>query len=111
VQEQATRLWHVGNTFHTLPQTELAERLNRTAFAGRAFFCHSGLEANEAAVKLARLRGQQQSPKRWKTIAMHRSFHGRSMAMIAATGNPAVRVGFDPQVPGFGHVDLGDLEG
>ena len=109
VQEQAAKLWHVGNTFHTLPQTELAERLARTAFPGRAFFCHSGLEANEAAVKLARLRGQDR--KRWKVVAMHRSFHGRSLAMIAATGNPNVRVGFDPQVPGFSHVDLGDLEG
>jgi acetylornithine/N-succinyldiaminopimelate aminotransferase len=111
VQEQAATLWHVGNTFHSLPQTELAERLNRFAFPGQAFFCHSGLEANEAAVKLARLRGQQDSPKRWKTVSMHRSFHGRSMAMIAAGGNPAVRVGFEPTVPGFSHVDLGDLEG
>ncbi|HEX8911208.1 MAG TPA: acetylornithine/succinylornithine family transaminase [Humisphaera sp.] len=109
VQEQAAKLWHVGNTFHTLPQTELAERLVKFAFPGKAFFCHSGLEANEAAIKLARLRGQEK--KRWKVISMHRSFHGRSLAMIAATGNPATRVGFDPVVPGFSHVDLGDLEG
>ena len=111
VQEQAAALWHVGNTFHSAPQTELAERLNKFAFPGKAFFCHSGLEANEAAVKLARLRGQAASPKKWKTVSMHRSFHGRSMAMIAACGNPAVRVGFDPIVPGFTHVDLGDLKG
>jgi acetylornithine/N-succinyldiaminopimelate aminotransferase len=108
---QAQRLWHVGNTFHTQPQIELAERLNRCAFDGQAFFCHSGLEANEAAVKLARLRGQAMSPKRWKVVSFHRSFHGRSLAMIAATGNPAVRVGFEPGVPGFTQVDLGDLEG
>jgi len=111
VIEQAKTLWHVGNTFHTLPQTQFAAALNRTAFPGQAFFCHSGLEANEAAVKLARLRGNQSDKKKWKVVAFNRSFHGRSLAMIAATGNPAVRVGFDPIVPGFSHVDLGDLEG
>ncbi len=111
VTEQAKQLWHVGNTFYTTPQIGLAEWLNKTAFTGQAFFCHSGLEANEAAVKLARLRGQNASPKRWRTVSMNRSFHGRSMAMIAATGNPAVKAGFEPLVPGFNHVDLGDLEG
>ena len=109
--EQAQRLWHVGNTFYTQPQVEMAERLNRFAFEGKAFFCHSGLEANEAAVKLARLRGAQHSPKKWKVVSLHRSFHGRSLAMIAATGNPAVKAGFDPAVPGFTHIELGDLEG
>ena len=97
--EQANKLWHVGNTYHTEPQIELAERLNKFAFAGKAFFCHSGLEANEAAVKLARLRGNQPSPKRWKVITMTRSFHGRSLAMIAATGNPAVRAASSRSFP------------
>src|SRR3954466_6062953 len=60
--EQASKLWHVGNTFYTVPQIEFAERLNKFAFAGQAFFCHSGAEANEAAVKLARLRGAESSP-------------------------------------------------
>jgi acetylornithine/N-succinyldiaminopimelate aminotransferase len=86
VTHQAGKLWHVGNTFHTQPQVELAERLNRLAFRGQAFFCHSGLESNEAAVKLARLRGAQHNPKRWKVVSFNRSFHGRSLAMIAATG-------------------------
>jgi predicted acetylornithine/succinylornithine family transaminase len=111
VTQQAKKLWHVGNTFHTEPQVELAERLNRLAFRGQAFFCHSGLESNEAAVKLARLRGAQHSPKRWKVVSFHRSFHGRSLAMIAATGNPAVKAGFEPAVPGFSQIDMGDLEG
>jgi acetylornithine/N-succinyldiaminopimelate aminotransferase len=111
VHEQADKLWHVGNTFYTMPQIEFAEQLNRTTFTGQAFFCHSGLEANEAAVKLAKLRGQNASPKRWKIVSMNKSFHGRSLAMIAATGNPAVKAGFEPMVPGFTHVDLGDLEG
>jgi acetylornithine/N-succinyldiaminopimelate aminotransferase len=110
VREQAGRLWHVGNTFHTEPQVELAERLNRHAFPGRAFFCHSGAEANEAACKLARLRGCQFAPQRWTIISLHRSFHGRTLAMIAATGNPAVRQGFAPDVPGFINVEPGDIE-
>jgi acetylornithine/N-succinyldiaminopimelate aminotransferase len=107
---QMNKLWHVGNTYHTEPQIEFAERLNRFAFAGQAFFCHSGLEANEAACKLARLRGQEFSPKRWKIISLSKSFHGRSLAMIAATGNPAVGQGFGPEVPGFVHVDAGSIE-
>lgn len=106
---QMQNLWHVGNTYHTLPQVEFAERLNRHAFPGQAFFCHSGLEANEAACKLARLRGQESSPKRWKIISLNKSFHGRSLAMIAATANPAVSQGFGPEVPGFVHVNAGDI--
>src|SRR5580658_1513125 len=107
---QMEKLWHVGNTYHTEPQVEFAERLNRYAFSGQAFFCHSGLEANEAACKLARLRGQESSPKRWKFISFSKSFHGRSLAMIAATGNPAVSLGFGPEVPGFVHVEAGCIE-
>ncbi len=106
---QAQKLWHVGNTFHTEPQIEMAERLNKSAFPGQAFFCHSGLEANEAACKLARLRGSFGSPKRWKIISFNHSFHGRSLAMISATGNPAVKAGFEPMVPGFVQVEGGDI--
>ena len=108
--EQAGRLWHVGNTFYSEPQVELAERLHRYAFPGQAFFCHSGVEANEAAVKLARLRGQTKTPGRWKMVSLNRSFHGRSLAMISATGNPAVRAGFGPEVPGFTRVEPGDYD-
>ncbi|MDQ3441314.1 MAG: aspartate aminotransferase family protein [Planctomycetota bacterium] len=108
--EQAQRLWHVGNQFYTEPQMEFAQRLNRTAFDGQAFFCHSGAEANEAAVKLARLRGSESNPKRWKIIALNKSFHGRTLAMITATGNPAVKAGFEPLMPGFVHVEGGDYD-
>jgi acetylornithine/N-succinyldiaminopimelate aminotransferase len=108
--EQAQKLWHVGNTFYSEPQIELAERLNRHAFPGQAFFCHSGAESNEAAVKLARLRGQGKSPGRWKMISLNKSFHGRTLAMISATGNPAVRSGFGPEVPGFTRVEPGDFD-
>jgi len=107
---QAQKLWHVGNTFHTEPQVEMAERLAKCAMPGQAFFCHSGLEANEAACKLARLRGSQSSPKKWKIISFNHSFHGRSLAMISATGNPAVKAGFEPMVPGFIQVEPGDID-
>ncbi len=111
VNEQARRLWHVGNTFYTEPQIEVAERLNRHTFAGKAFFCHSGLEANEAACKLSRLRGNREhKPGRWKIISLQKSFHGRSLAMIAATGNAKVKEGFEPAVPGFTLVEFGNLE-
>jgi acetylornithine/N-succinyldiaminopimelate aminotransferase len=108
--KQLNTLWAVGNTFHTQPQVELAERLNRHGFTGQAFFCHSGAEANEAACKLARLRGSEKSPKRWKIITLTRSFHGRTLAMISATGNPKVREGFEPAVPGFVNVEAGDFD-
>jgi acetylornithine/N-succinyldiaminopimelate aminotransferase len=106
--EQANKLWHVGNTFHTIPQVEFAERLNRFAFKGQAFFCHSGAESNEAASKLARLRGHEKN--RWKIISLNKSFHGRTLAMIAATGNPKVSEGFEPAVPGFVRVEPGDFD-
>jgi acetylornithine/N-succinyldiaminopimelate aminotransferase len=107
---QLEQLWHVGNSFHTIPQIEFATKLKQHAFDGRAFFCHSGLEANEAAVKLARLRGLSNGGKRWKTVSLIKSFHGRSLAMIAATGNPAVKEGFGPAVPGFTNVDPLDFD-
>ena len=110
VKKQAETLWHVGNLYHTEPQVRLAEALNRTAFPGRAFFCHGGADANEAAIKLGRLRGNQHSPRRWKTISLTQSFHGRTLATIAATGNPAVRAGFAPDVPGFVHVEQGNFD-
>ena len=108
--DQAKRLWHVGNSFYNEGQIELAERLNKFAFKGMAFFCHGGADANETAVKLARLRGVQHSPKRWKIVTLHKSFHGRTLAMIAATGNPKVREGFDPTVPGFTNVEPGNFD-
>lgn len=113
--EQAGKLWHVGNQLHTLPQIELAERLRKMAYEGQAFFCHSGAEANEAACKLARLVGGvggagEKPPKRWKIISLSKSFHGRTLAMIAATGNPAVKAGFEPAVPGFTQVEGGNFD-
>ena len=107
--EQAKTLWHVGNSFYTPAQIEFAEHLRQHAFEGQAFFCHSGAEANEAACKLSRLRGASRNPHRWKIISLTHSFHGRTLAMIAATGNPAVRQGFEPEVPGFSQVEAGNF--
>jgi len=109
-REQAETLWAVGNQLWTTPQIELAERLRKTAFEGQAFFCHGGADANEAACKLARLRGSDKSPRRWKIVSLQKSFHGRTLAMIAATGNPAVRVGFEPESPGFVRVEPGNFD-
>lgn len=115
VTDQARTLWAVGNTFYSTPQIEFAALLNKHAFEGQAFFCHSGAEANEAACKLARLRGNtlpdgSAAKRKWKILSLHKSFHGRTLAMIAATGNPAYRVGFEPTVPGFCQVDGGDFD-
>jgi predicted acetylornithine/succinylornithine family transaminase len=110
ITEQSKKLWHVGNSFYNEVQIELAERLNKFAFEGMAFFCHGGADANETACKVARLRGAQHSPKRWKIITLLKSFHGRTLAMIAATGNPKVREGFDPVVPGFINVEPGSFD-
>jgi acetylornithine/N-succinyldiaminopimelate aminotransferase len=108
--QQAATLWHVGNTFWTLPQIDVADRLGRLAFPGQTFFCQSGGEANEAACKLARLRGQSDGRNRYKIISLQKSFHGRTLAMLAATGNAKYREGFKPDVAGFVQVDGGDFD-
>ncbi|MEM1011564.1 MAG: aminotransferase class III-fold pyridoxal phosphate-dependent enzyme [Planctomycetota bacterium] len=108
VREQSETLWTVGNTFHTEPQLRVAEHLKSKAFDGRAFFCHGGLDANETAVKLARRRGSAKG--RYKVVTFNQSFHGRSLAMIAAGSTEAHRVGFGPPVPGFVHATGGDFD-
>jgi acetylornithine/succinyldiaminopimelate/putrescine aminotransferase len=86
----------------------LAEELSRrTSFGGKCFFCNSGAEANEAAIKLARLNGV--ADKRYKIIAMLDSFHGRTMGALSATGQPKYHAGVEPLLPGFRHVPFGDL--
>ena len=109
--EQAGRLWHVGNLLHTEPQTRVAEAIAKHGFGGRSFFCHSGADANEAAIKLARLYGKTKpGPRgqRFKVISTTRSFHGRTFGTMPATGEPAVRLGFGPMVPGFNTVPYND---
>jgi len=107
VSRQAATLLAVGNQFYTEPQLRLAEALKRTAFDGRAFFCHSGAESNEAAIKLARLAG---GPGRFKVISMLKGFHGRTLGALSATPTPDYQKGFFPLVPGFSAVAFGDLK-
>jgi len=106
--DQAGRLLHVSNLFHTKPQTELAELLVRNSFADRVFFGNSGAEANEAAIKLARIHSGE---NRFEIISLSGSFHGRTLATVAATGQPKFHRGFEPLPAGFLHADFGDIKG
>lgn len=106
VNAQAASLWATGNQFYTGPQIKLAESLKRQAFDGRAFFCHSGAEANEAAIKLARLSAGE---GRYKVISMQRGFHGRTLGALSATPTLDYQKGFFPLVPGFSAVPFDDL--
>ncbi len=109
--EQARKLIHVSNLFHIEPQIELARVLVENSFADKAFFCNSGAEANEGAIKLARKyfhdRGEHE---RFHIITMEGSFHGRTLATLAATGQTKYRQGFEPEVQGFSHVPFGDIK-
>ncbi|MDR2643147.1 MAG: aspartate aminotransferase family protein, partial [Planctomycetaceae bacterium] len=106
VQRQLTRLIHVPNTWYTEQQGEWAKLLSERSFGGQAFFCNSGAEANEAAIKLVRLH----SPKgRYKIITFQGSFHGRTMGAISATAQPKYHAGIEPLLAGFTYVPYGDL--
>jgi acetylornithine/N-succinyldiaminopimelate aminotransferase len=109
-QEQLKKLIHVSNFFYTEPQAELARLLTKNSFADRVFFCNSGAEANESALKLARkfsLRQGNQS--RYEVITMHYSFHGRTFATLSATAQKKFHTGFEPLLPGFHHVPFNDI--
>ena len=108
IQEQAATLVHVSNLHHSLPQTELAGLLVKHSFAERVFLCNSGAEANEAAIKLARRYGNARGG-RYEILTALGSFHGRTMATIAATGQEKVRVGYEPNLEGFRYAPFGDL--
>ncbi len=106
IQEQAARLIHVPNTWHIEGQGEFAEFLCTRGF-GKAFFCNSGAEANEAAFKLARLATPE---KKYKIISFEKSFHGRTMAAVTATAQPKYHQGIQPLMPGFRYAPTGDLD-
>jgi acetylornithine/N-succinyldiaminopimelate aminotransferase len=106
ITEQAGQLVHVSNLYHTTPQIELAETLCAHSFAERVFFCNSGAEANEAAIKLAR----KASPAgKYEIISLAGSFHGRTLATVAATGQSKFHEGFEPLPQGFIHAPFGDI--
>ena len=107
--EQAGKLWHISNLFINSPQVELAERLTGLCFADQAFFCNSGAEANEAALKLARRYAHDRGEERFEILAFDGAFHGRTLFTLSATGTPAYWEGFGPLVEGVLHVPFGDL--
>jgi len=110
VKEQLDKLTHVSNLYYTQPQTELAELLIRHSFADKVFFCNSGAEANEAAIKLARKYAHENmGPDKFELITMKDSFHGRTMATITATGQEKFQFGFTPLLDGFTYVPFNDL--
>src|SRR5579884_729853 len=111
LQKQAGTLLHVSNLYYNLPQIELAKLLVTHSFAEKVFFCNSGAEANEAAIKLARKFAKEKRDRsRFEMIAAHGSFHGRTLATVTATGQEKYQKGFDPLLPGFKHVPFGDAE-
>jgi acetylornithine aminotransferase/acetylornithine/N-succinyldiaminopimelate aminotransferase len=111
IREQSRTLLHVSNLFYTQPAAELAELLVRNSFGGRVFFCNSGAEANEGAVKLARKWAKKKhGAHRFEIVTMRNSFHGRTLAMITATGQEKYQKGFEPLVPGFRYAEFGDIE-
>ena len=109
LSSQARTLWHVSNLYYTGPQVELADRLVANSFADKVFFCNSGAEANEAAIKLARKYFNDQGEnRRIRIIAMEQSFHGRTMATLSATGQDKIKKGFAPVLEGFDFVPFND---
>lgn len=106
IKRQAEQLMHVSNNYYHEQQGLLAETIIRHSFPGKVFFCNSGAEANEAAFKLARKFG---NPDRNEIIAMEKSFHGRTLAAVTATGTAKYHQGFEPIVPGFKHVPFNDF--
>ena len=107
VSRQLKEIIHVSNNYYSKPQSQLAERLSKNSFGGRVFFCNSGAEANEAAIKLARAYGSEEG--RYKIITMDKSFHGRTLATLTATGQDKVKKGFAPLPEGFEHVPFNDI--
>jgi predicted acetylornithine/succinylornithine family transaminase len=110
IQKQAQRLIHVSNYYYIEPQIKLAKLLVEHSFADKVFFCNSGAEAIEAAIKLARKYAKEQvHPNRFEIIAAKNSFHGRTLAAITASGQEKFQKGFEPLVPGFKHVPFNDI--
>lgn len=111
LQKQAQRLVHVSNYYHIEPQIKLAKLLVENSFADKVFFCNSGAEANEAAIKLARKYFRDVAAQnRFEIITALNSFHGRTFAALSATGQEKFKAGFDPLLPGFKHVEFNDID-
>jgi predicted acetylornithine/succinylornithine family transaminase len=108
IYKQAQTLLHVSNLYYNLPQIALAEWIVSHSFADKVFFANSGAEANEGAIKLARKYAKTIDPNRFEIISAEGSFHGRTLATVAATGQAKYHKGFEPLPPGFKHVPFDD---
>jgi acetylornithine aminotransferase len=110
IQKQVQQLVHTSNLYYTEPQVRLAKALVEHSFAQKVFFCNSGAEANEAAIKLARKYAHDKyGAGRHEILTMRNSFHGRTLATLTATGQEKVKKGFEPLMPGFSYVTFNDL--
>ena len=110
LQDQLAQMIHCSNYYHIPGQAQLAEKLVQLSGLSKAFFCSTGLEANEAALKLARKFGHDKGIENPEIVVFEKAFHGRSIATLSATGNPKVQVGFGPLVGGFIRVPFNDIE-
>jgi len=112
--EQAGQIMHTSNLYHVPQQALLAQRLSELSFGGKCFFCNSGAEANEAAIKLARkwagINRPDIEPGRRTILTAHKSFHGRSVTTVTATGQEKYQKGFEPLAPGFDYFEFGNLD-
>jgi acetylornithine/N-succinyldiaminopimelate aminotransferase len=108
--DQAQKLLHTSNLYNIKNQQALADKLMQISDMEKAFFCNSGAEANEAAIKLARLYGHKKGYKRPTIIVVESSFHGRTLATLSATGNLKIQAGFEPLVEGFVRVSYNDID-
>lgn len=109
IREQAGTLMHTSNLYYTVPQPKLAKLLVEISGMTKAFFCNSGAEANEAALKLARKAAKKSGDTKTGVVAAEQSFHGRTLGAIAATGQPKYQKSFLPMVPGFTYVPYNDI--
>lgn len=111
IQDQAERLIHVSNFYYIEPQIQLASLLCKNSFADKVFFCNSGAEANEGAMKLARKYAKEKMEgDRYEIITMERSFHGRTLATLTATAQEKFHKGYAPLMPGFKYIPFNDIE-
>jgi acetylornithine/N-succinyldiaminopimelate aminotransferase len=109
IREQSEKLLHASNVYYNEPAARLGTLLTEHSFAERVFFCNSGAEANEAAIKLARKHGADERDGRYEILTTYGSFHGRTIATVSATAQEKYQSGFQPLLPGFRYVPFGDV--
>jgi len=110
IKNQLDKILHISNLYHIPPQVELAKEICKKAFKGKCFFCNSGAEANDSAIKIARIYGNKQDPEKNKILSLRGSFHGRTIATITLTGQDKYRKGFEPLLQNIEFVEANNTE-